>query len=68
MISNKKESKAMKKYIPCGCKCKLNNNTCNSNQKLNNKIATVNGEIHKCKNDYSWNLYIYAHVFLIISI
>ena len=29
----------MKKYIPCSCKCKLNNNTCNSNQKLNNKIC-----------------------------
>ena len=37
MITNKHEAKAMKEYISCDCICKLNDATCNSNQKWNNK-------------------------------
>ena len=33
MITNKNEGKAITKHIFCDCKCKLNNATCNSNQK-----------------------------------
>ena len=39
MITNKDEAKAMTKHISCGCKCKFNSATCNSNQKWNNKAC-----------------------------
>ena len=55
-ITNKKEAKTMTKHISCDWKCKFNIQTCNSNQKQNNKIRQC-----KCKNyrtykkNYSWN-------------
>ena len=56
MITNKKETKPMAKYISYDCKCKLNSRTCNSNKKWNNE--TCQSECKKyctCKKDYSWN-------------
>ena len=32
MMTNKNEVKTMVKYISCDCKCKINSETCNSNQ------------------------------------
>ena len=32
-ITNKNETKAMTKHIPCDCKCKFNSTKCNSNRK-----------------------------------
>ena len=39
MITNEDEAETMAKHIPCSSKCKFNSTTCNSNQKLNNKIC-----------------------------
>ena len=37
IITNKNEVKAIAEHISRDCKCKLNNTTCNSKQKWNNK-------------------------------
>ena len=47
MIPNKNEAKVMAKHISCDCKCKVNDITCNSNQKRNNKTVSVNVKIIK---------------------
>ena len=39
MFTNKNEAKGMTKNISCGCKCKFNSTTCNSNQKWNNETC-----------------------------
>ena len=56
MITNKTETKTMRKHISCDCKCKLNSTTYNSSQKWNNKTCQRECKnYHKCKKDYSWN-------------
>ena len=56
MITNKNEAKTMTKHISCGCKCKFNSTTFNSNQKWNNKTCQCECKNYReCKNDYSWN-------------
>ena len=56
MIPIKDEAKAMTEHISCGCKCKLNSTTCNSNQKWNNKTCQRECKSYcKCKEDYNWN-------------
>ena len=50
MITKKTEAKAMVKHISCGCKCKFNRATCNSNQKWNNETAGVSKLSHMQKN------------------
>ena len=52
MIKNKKEGKIIAKHISCGCKCKFNSTTCNSNQKWNNKTCQCECKnCHMCKKD-----------------
>ena len=36
MITRINEDKTLIKHISCGCKCKFNSTTCNSNKKCNN--------------------------------
>ena len=56
MIANKNEAKTMTKHISCGCKCKFNSTTCNSNQKWNDKTCQCEYKNYRqCKKDYSWN-------------
>ena len=56
MITNKDEAKAMTEHISCGCKCKFNNTTCNSNQKWDDKTFQCECKNYlKFKKDYSWN-------------
>ena len=48
--------KTLIKHILCGCKCKFDSKTCNSNQKWNKeKCQRECKNYHKCKKDYSWN-------------
>ena len=66
IITNKNEVKAIAKHISRDCKYKLNNTTCNSKQKWNNKT-------YQCEcNNYLANkiiVGIVAHVFVrIVSI
>ena len=42
MITNKDESKAMIEHNSCGCKCKLNSTTCNSNGIIKHVNVNVN--------------------------
>ena len=66
MITNKNEGKAITKHIFCDCKCKLNNATCNSNQKWNNKRWLCEcKDYRKCKNNI---VGILAHALGIASI
>ena len=54
MITKKNEAKTMAKHISCGCKCKFNSKTCNSNQKSNNKTCPCECKnYHRCKKDCS---------------
>ena len=56
MITNKKETNPMAKYISYDCKCKLNSTTCNSNKKWNNETCQFECKKYcACKKDYSWN-------------
>ena len=48
------EAKTLIKHISCGCKCKFDNTTCNSNQKWNNKICLCECKnYYKCEKHYS---------------
>ena len=39
MITNRNEGKTSVKHISCGCKCKFNSTTFNSNQNWNNETC-----------------------------
>ena len=49
MITEKKGSKTLSKYVSCKCKCKFDGRKCNSNQKWNND---------KCQSEFK-NTYTY---------
>ena len=56
MITRINEDKTLIKHISCGCKCKFNSTTCNSNKKCNNDTCQRDcKKFHTCKKDYSWN-------------
>ena len=57
VITYKNEAKTLAKHIiSCDCKCKFNSETCNSNEKLNNKTCQCTCKSYcKCKKHYSWN-------------
>ena len=56
MITNKNETKTMRKHISWNFKCKFNSTICNSNQKWNNETCQCKCKHYRtCNKDYSWN-------------
>ena len=56
MITGVNESKKLTKYISCKCKCKFDENKCNSGQWWNKDKCRCEGKKHHlCEKDYVWN-------------
>ena len=46
----------MTKHILCDCKCKINDTTCDSNKKWNNKTCQCECKNYRtCKKNCNWN-------------
>ena len=56
MITRINEFKSLVKHILCDGKCKINSNTCNSNQKWNNgKCQDGCKKYSRCRKEQIWN-------------
>ena len=56
IITKINEVKTLIMHILCGCKCKFDSTTCNSNRKWNNETSQCKCKnYHKFKKSYSWN-------------
>ena len=56
MITEKNESKTLRKHISCKCRCKFDGRKCNSDQWWNsNKRQCECKKCQVCEKDYIWN-------------